>query len=236
MSADDRAPDARARHPHLREDAPPGWVRVDFHLHTWVSGDAVTTLDQLEGAVEECAIDVVCITDHHELSAARSALERDMGVRVVVGEEIRTTEGELIGLFLGERIPYVLPVEEVARRIRAQGGLVYVPHPLDPRRRALDETSLRRLASQGLVDVVETLNAKVGDPALLETAARLAADMDLPTAAGSDAHDPEGIGAAYVELPDFDGPRELLESLRGGRHRGHHFPHALRYTPAGRPG
>src|ERR1700677_4401939 len=97
---------------------PPGWVRVDCHLHTAVSGDATTTIDELAEGVERCGLDVVCITDHHHISAAHEAIERGIGARVVVGEEIRTPFGELIGLFLSERIPYVLPLDEVVGRIR----------------------------------------------------------------------------------------------------------------------
>lgn len=86
-------------------------IRVDCHLHTVESGDAVTTLDQLAVRAKEVGLDVVCITDHNQVAAAQRALARDLGVRVVVGEEIRTRSGELIGLFLTERIPYVLPAE-----------------------------------------------------------------------------------------------------------------------------
>ena len=80
---------------------------------------------------------MVCVTDHNETSAAIAAAGRDLGVRIMVGEEIRTPDGDVIGLFLTERIPYVLPLAEVVARIRAQGGLVYVPHPFDPVRSSL---------------------------------------------------------------------------------------------------
>src|SRR6266567_9095807 len=116
---------------------PPGWVRVDCHLHTVASGDAVLTLEQLGERAEQAALDVVCITDHNVTSAAAEAAGRDLGVRVVIGEEIRTPHGDIIGLFLAERVPYVLPVTEVVARIRAQGGLVYAPHPFDQARSSL---------------------------------------------------------------------------------------------------
>ena len=104
-------------------------VRVDCHLYTVASGDAVTTLDQLAERAAAERLDVVFITDHNEISAAAAA--SDLGVRVIVGEEIRTPDGDIIGLFLTERVPYVLPVAEVVARIRSQGGLVYAPHPFD---------------------------------------------------------------------------------------------------------
>jgi len=207
-----------------------GWVRADCHLHTVASGDAVTTLEQLaERAVRE-RIDVVCITDHNETSAAMTAAAGALnGLRVIAGEEIRTQEGEVIGLFLTERIPYVLPVDEVAGRIRDQGGLVYLPHPFDPARNSLGAAA-ERLCADGMADIVEVFNAKIADPAVNDAAAALAKRWGLPGGAGSDAHDPFGIGAAYVEMPDFDGPASFLASLRSARIVGEHRAHAPRYS------
>jgi predicted metal-dependent phosphoesterase TrpH len=207
-----------------------GWVRVDCHLHTVASGDAVTTLDQLAERVARNRIDVVCITDHNETSAAVAAAQKDLGVRVIVGEEVRTPDGDVIGLFLAERIPYVLPLAEVTGRIRAQGGLVYVPHPFDRERSSLGPV-LAGLCAGGDVDVVEVFNAKIADQALNDRAAEIAERFGLPGAAGSDAHDPEGIGAAYLDMPDFDGPPSFLTALTSARVVGEYRPHALRYAP-----
>src|SRR5690242_14680488 len=152
-------------------------VRVDCHLHTVASGDAVTTLDQLAERAVGVSLDVVFITDHNEISAAAAAT--DLGVRVIVGEEIRTPDGDIIGLFLTERVPYVLPLAEVVARIRSQGGLVYVPHPFDRVRSSLGAV-LPRLCEQGDVDVIEVFNAKIADQALNDQAAVLAAAYGLP--------------------------------------------------------
>jgi predicted metal-dependent phosphoesterase TrpH len=203
-------------------------VRVDCHLHTVASGDAVLTLEQLAERARQTGLDVVCITDHNVTSAAVAGTERDLGVRIVVGEEIRTPDGDMIGLFLTERIPYVLPVAEVVTRIRAQGGLVYAPHPFDPNRSSLGRV-LPGLCEQGAVDIVEVFNAKIADQALNDRAAELAAAFSLPGAAGSDAHDPPGVGAAYLEMPDFDGPASFLAALADTRLTGEYRPHAPRY-------
>jgi predicted metal-dependent phosphoesterase TrpH len=207
----------------------PGWVRVDCHLHTFQSGDAVTTIDQLAEQVERNGLDVICITDHNVTTAAIAAAERDIGARVIVGEEIRTQQGDLIGLFLTERIPYVLPLAEVTSLIRAQGGLIYLPHPFDRGRSSLREAATR-LCADGLADVVEVFNAKVEDPVVNEQAAGLATRFGLPGGAGSDAHDPEGIGAAYLEMPDFDGPQDFLAALTQAVITGEFRPHAIRYA------
>jgi predicted metal-dependent phosphoesterase TrpH len=209
-------------------------LRVDCHLHTAVSGDAVTTIDELAERVEQERLDVVCITDHNVTAAAVAAAERGIGARVIVGEEIRTRDGDIIGLFLTERIPYVLPLAEVTRLIRAQGGLIYLPHPFDPGRSSLGPVA-EQLCAEGLADIIEVFNAKIEDPSLNQRAADLAARYGLPGGAGSDAHDPAGIGAAYLEMPDFDGPRDFLTQLAGATITGEHRPHAVRYArrPAG---
>jgi predicted metal-dependent phosphoesterase TrpH len=203
-------------------------VRVDCHLHTVASGDAVTTLEQVaEGAARE-RIDVVCITDHNDTSAAVRAAGALSGLRVIVGEEIRTQAGEVIGLFLTERIPYVLPVEEAVGRIRQQSGLVYLPHPFDNARHSLGADA-ERLCADRMADIVEVFNAKIADQRLNQQAAALASRWDLPGGAGSDAHDPSGIGAAYLEMPDFDGPASFLASLRSARVTGEYRAHAPRF-------
>jgi predicted metal-dependent phosphoesterase TrpH len=205
-------------------------IRVDCHLHTALSGDAVTTIDELAERVVQERLDVVCITDHNVTAAAVAAVERGIGARVIVGEEIRTTKGDVIGLFLTERVPYVLPLPEAVALIKAQGGLVYLPHPFDPGRSTLDPATSAQLCADGIADVVEVFNAKIEDQQHNVQAAKLAARYDLPGGAGSDAHDPEGIGAAYLEMPEFDGPAEFLTALRQATITGEHRPHAVRYA------
>src|SRR5271165_4366954 len=214
--------------PDTSAAASAGWVRVDCHLHTVASGDAVLTLEQLAERARQVGLDVVCITDHNVTSAAITATERDLGVRIIVGEEIRTPDGDVIGLFLTERIPYVLPLPEVTGRIRTQGGLVYAPHPFDLGRSSLGRV-LPGLCAEGAVDVIEVFNAKIADQALNDRAAELAGAFSLPAGAGSDAHDAPGVGVAYLEMPDFDGPASFLAALAHARVTGEFRPHAPRY-------
>ena len=135
---------------------------------------------------------------------------------MIVGEELRTHAGEIIGLFLTERVPVGTPPVAAAEHIRAQGGIVYIPHPFDPMRRNLAEPALRDLAELGLVDAVEVLNAKTSLRSLNAQAATFAAEFALAGGAGSDAHVPDALGSAYVEMPDFDGPADFLAKLREG--------------------
>lgn len=177
---------------------------------------------------------MVCITGHNVTSAAVAAAERDLGLRIIVGEEVRTGVGDVIGLFLTERIPYVLPLAGVVGRIRAQGGLVYAPHPFDQVRSSLGRV-LPGLCAQGAVDIIEVFNAKIADPALNDRAAELAGTFSLPGGAGSDAHDAPGVGAAYLGMPDFDGPASFLAALAHARMTGEFLPHARPGTAPGTP-
>jgi predicted metal-dependent phosphoesterase TrpH len=184
------------------------------------SGDASTTPDEIAEAVAEAGIDVLCVTDHASINGGL-AMRDEMPCRVVVGEEVKTSTGELIGLFLTERVPPGLPADETARRIRDQGGLVYVPHPFDPMRHCLAEASLVALVDDGLIDIIEVFNAKISLGHLNERAAEFAREARLAAGAGSDAHVPEALGAAFVDVPDFDGPAGLLAALAEGRVVGH---------------
>lgn len=194
------------------------------------SGDSTTTPDELEQAVRESGLDVLCITDHNALKGAVE-LARVLPCRVVVGEELRTHAGEIIGLFLSERLPFGTPPLAAAAAIREQGGLVYIPHPFDPMKRNLAEPALLDLVGAGFVDAIEVRNAKTSLDSLNDRAARFAEQHGLLGGAGSDAHVPDALGAAYVEMPDFDGPGDFLRSLAEARIVGHHWDQARPWRP-----
>ena|SRR3989442_11983093 len=221
---------AAADHPHLATPPASGHVRVDFHLHTMWSGDATTTPDELEDALRATHVDVVCITDHGTVNGALALRDR-LPCRVVVGQELRTWAGEVIGLFLRERLPYGLKPNEAVGAIRGQGGLVYVPHPFDPTRHCLREAVLDELAAAGAIDAVEVFNAKTSLSHLNERARAWAEARDIPGGAGSDAHEPSAIGAAFLEMPDFDGPADFLVKMREGRVVGHSWDRPRAWQP-----
>lgn len=186
------------------------------------SGDSTTTPDELELAVIDAAIDVLCITDHNAVAGAQALIDA-LPCRVVIGEELRTHAGEIIGLFLEERVPFGTSPRDAAVAIRQQGGLVYVPHPFDPMRRNLAAPVLDELVAEGLVDAIEVFNAKTTLQHLNDEAAGYALAHGLAAGAGSDAHVAESIGAAYLEMPDFDGPTSFLDSMSHAIVVGHHF-------------
>ena len=216
---------AAARHPHLADTVRDGWWRVDLHCHTMWSGDSTTTPEELSVALDECGLDVVCITDHQSIAGAQR-LRDTMAAEVVVGEEIRSSAGEIIGLFLTERVPPQMSALETAAAIRDQGGVVYIPHPFDLMRAHLRADALDDLVTAGLVDAIEVLNAKTSLAHLNARARDYALEHGLVAGAGSDAHIPEAFGAAYVEMPTFGDASSFLDALGGATVVGHHWDQA----------
>ncbi len=233
------SPDAVQRHPHLAAPQPDGRLRVDLHTHTMWSGDSTTTPEEFAAAVAASGLDVVCITDHNAIAGAVELQDR-VDARVIVGEELRTAAGEIIGLFLTDRIPMGVGPLDAARAIRDQGGVVYVPHPFDPMRRNLSEAALYELAENDLIDAIEVLNAKTSLASLNRRAAAFAAEFGIVGGAGSDGHVPDALGAAYVEIDRFDTPLEFLAALATGDVVGHHWdeprPWSPRIVPSVTPG
>lgn len=207
-------------------------MRVDFHVHTVYSRDSVTTFPALVLACREKGIDAVAIMDHDVIEGAlefarRSKELRDAGEwapRVMVGEEVRSTGGEICGLFLQERIPDHLEPRKTMELIKEQGGLVYVPHPFDIFK--LKRLKARELLEhEELIDILEAFNGKPRFPGANALARRFLARNHFPAGAGSDAHEPVHLGAASVELEEFSGPGDILEKLDAGAISG------SRYSP-----
>ncbi len=205
-------------------DVPDGWVLVDLHNHSDRSYDAVNTLAHYERAHAAGRVHVLGITDHNRIDGALELRER-ASFPIVVGMEIDTSEGELIGLFLSEPLPVGLTAFDTAERIRAQGGLVYVQHPFY---RFVREPLLARTREQlldaGLIDIVEVRNGGPFTGAADRRAAAWAREAGLPGAGSSDAHEPADIGQIVTAVPP--GPLEagpFLERLGEGfvvdRHR-----------------
>jgi len=187
---------------------------VDLHMHTNHSYDCATPVEALLESARAAGLGAVAVTDHNEISGALAA--RDLadryGVEVIVGEEVKTAgEGEVIGLFLERRIPPGLTLSQTIAEIKAQGGVVYVPHPFDRLHSVPDYRYLLPVLEQ--VDALEVYNARVAIAAYNAEAVRFAAKYRLPAGAGSDAHVPQGLGSVRVRMARFDGPQQFLRSL-----------------------
>jgi hypothetical protein len=190
-------------------------IDVDLHMHTDHSHDCATPVEVLLATARDQGLGAIAVTDHNEISGALDAASKAeaYGVKVIVAEEVKTaSQGEVIGLFLSERIPRGLTLAETVAEIRRQGGLVYVPHPFDRMHAVPDYEHL--LGIVGDVDAIEVYNPRVAIGSFNEEAARFAAKYRIPAGAGSDAHVPQGLGSVRIRMRDFDGPDEFLESLR----------------------
>jgi len=193
-------------------------IRVDLHVHTEFSADCLTPCSEVARWAQHRHLGALAVTDHNTIRGAL-ALAATSPIPIIVGEEVRTTHGEITGLFLRELIPPQLSPAETVRMIRQQGGLVYLPHPVDRvRRSVLEFGALMEIIEE--VDIVEAFNARVTFPLDNERAGQLAHQCGLPCGAGSDAHQGFEIGRAYVEMPVFTDARSFLASIRQGRVRG----------------
>ncbi len=210
-----RAHSRRSPRPSHQAIASPLGDRIlaDLHTHTSYSSDCSMSPAELLAACRDSGIEVVAVTDHNTIEGALEAasLAGD-DITVIVGEEVKTTEGEIIGLYLEQEVPAGLSVEETIRLIREQGGLVYVPHPFDPLHLTPSYETLSRNAAD--IDIVEVYNPRITFTSFNEKARRLARKYDIPGGAGSDCHVIEGVGTAMLSLGRFQTPAELLASLR----------------------
>jgi len=204
--------------PELRERiAARPLIEVDLHMHTDHSTDCATPVDVLLQTARDRGLGAIAITDHNEVSGAlearRIAAEKYDDLKVIVAEEVKTAEqGEVIGLFLEEKIPKGLTMAETIAAIRDQGGLVYVPHPFDRFHSVPDYEHLLDIVEE--IDVLEVFNPRVAVTAFNEEAERFARKYRIVAGAGSDSHVAQGLGSVRTRIHDFEGPAEFLEAMR----------------------
>ena len=191
-------------------------IEVDLHMHTDHSPDCATPVEVLLETARDRGLGAIAITDHNEVSGAleaRRIAEGMSDLKVIVAEEVKTAEqGEVIGLFLEEKIPKGMTMAETIAAIRAQGGLVYVPHPFDRFHSVPDYEHLLDIVEE--IDVLEVFNPRVALTAFNEEAERFASKYRIVPGAGSDSHVAQGLGSVRVRIHDFDGPEEFLEAMR----------------------
>jgi len=190
-------------------------VKLDMHTHSEFSPDSRTPLKAQAAALKAAGIDVVCATDHNTIEGALRLRELAEGVRVIVGEEISSRDGEIIGLFLEQPVPRDRSAEETIALIKEQGGIVSIPHPFSRNRLYhIKRAALERVYSQ--IDCIEIFNAREAFAADNRRAEAFAKEHDLPGAVGSDAHRVSEIGRAWIEVDEFAGRDDFVAALRGG--------------------
>jgi predicted metal-dependent phosphoesterase TrpH len=189
--------------------------KADFHIHSKYSMDCSTTLEQIIKSCKNKKINCMALTDHGSIEGALK-LQKLSPFQVIVGEEILTTRGEIMGLFLQELVPSGLSIEESIRRIKEQGGLFCAQHPFDKfRPDSLKSEVMDEIADK--IDVVEIFNSRNPLKRSSEQAEEFARVHNLPGTAGSDAHAAFEIGNAYIEMPEFKDKNEFLKALRLGK-------------------
>jgi predicted metal-dependent phosphoesterase TrpH len=217
-------------------------IEVDLHMHTDHSPDCATPVKVLLETARDRGLGVIAITDHNEVSGALEArrIAAEMGgIEVIVAEEVKTAEqGEVIGLFLEEKIPKGMTMAETIAAIRDQGGLVYVPHPFDRFHSVPDYEHLLDIVEE--IDILEVFNPRVALTAFNEEAERFARKYRIVSGAGSDSHVAQGLGSVRVRIHEFDGPAEFLEAMRDAditrKHKNLVYVQALKLLQtAGRP-
>lgn len=191
--------------------------KVDFHSHTRYSADSITSIDNLISAARKRGLDRLVVTDHNSIQGALEAYAAAPDL-IIVGEEVQTTQGEFLAVFVTKEVPRGLEPMEALTRLKDQGAFISISHPFDPRRSGWTLETLEQLAH--LVDAIETRNARVFSPDYNTRAEKFAATHHLPGTAGSDAHHPSEIGRVYSLVPEFTDAESLRSSIARGQNCG----------------
>jgi predicted metal-dependent phosphoesterase TrpH len=194
-------------------------LRADFHSHSHYSRDSVISPDVFIATCIRKGINCIAVTDHNEIEGA-FVIQQRAPFKVIIGEEVKTSEGEIIGLFLKEFVPRDMSPEDTVRAIHEQGGLAVIPHPYDIfRRSVLTDEAIERVKT--LVDAIEGFNCRNIFQKHDDKASELARSVDKPRTLGTDSHSTWELGGAALEIDDFETPEEFLQVLRGGKIVGH---------------
>ncbi len=194
-------------------------LKADLHIHTKYSMDCNMPLEEVINRCLEIGINCIVIADHGTIEGALK-MQGIAPFPVIVAEEILTTHGEIMGVFLKDGIPSGLSPHETISRIKAQGALVCIPHPFDIfRHSALGTKITEEIADQ--IDVIEVFNSRTLLLRHSTQAQVFAQKHGIPQSAGSDAHTPGEIGNAYIEMPEFNGKEDFLNALVKGKISGH---------------
>ena len=193
---------------------------ADFHCHTRFSRDSILREETFIRKAIERGLTHVCVTNHNNVEGAIAVRDKaiELGLQdqltVILGEEVSTADGEVVGIFLTRTIPRGLSANETADEIHRQGGLVSIPHPFDPFRQShIKPGPLRNLAEMGKIDAVEVFNSRITIQSHNAQAAAFAAQYGIPGIACSDSHSAFEIAMCFNSLPPFESAEQLKAGL-----------------------
>jgi len=193
------------------------YLRVEFHCHTIFSKDSLTQPQALVDACRRKGIDRIVVTDHNTIAGARAAQALDPE-RVIVGEEIMTTRGEILAAFVSEEIPKGLTPQETIQRVKDQGAFISVSHPFDRLRKGgWKEADLLEILPE--VDAIEVYNSRCMNPRFNREARQFAEKHNIAGTVGSDAHVTFELGRSLMTLEPFEGPQGMRKVIRSGTSR-----------------
>lgn len=186
-------------------------IRIDLHTHSEASPDGGITPDEYAEILKNETVDVVAITDHDRIDFARG-MQKALGEKyIIVGEEITTIDGEIIGLYLSEAIQPGLSAAATIQKIHEQGGLVYIPHPFEKIRKGIKKDTLNLILND--VDIIETNNGRALTRKHAVAAQTIAVKNKIPGCASSDAHGVAGVGHTYTTISERPTKETLLSLL-----------------------
>lgn len=201
---------------------------IDFHTHSIFSPDGGITKKEYEKILAEKKLDAVAITDHHSVEYALYC-QKKIGERIIVGEEMTSTVGHVIGLFLTKTISSGLSLEETIERIHAQNGLVYIPHPFDVARHGIGKRNLETI--EGKIDILESFNARIIFRLQNKHAGEFAFAHNVIQAAGSDAHSASSLGFTYTVLSEIPTAHTLPVLLSEATYKTQYLPFLSYFQP-----
>lgn len=190
-------------------------IKCDFHIHTFASHDSITKPEQIQSICNKKNITTIAITDHNQIQGAYVVRDALKNINVVIGEEVQTLQGDVIGLFIKDKIESEHGLLETVQAIKAQNGLVYLPHPFDTstgKRNAVSPEEAQKVIDY--IDIIEIFNARTFDNKFNQMAKEFATKHGKIMLAGSDAHFFYEIGNAGFEIEEFTNSAEFLTNAK----------------------
>ncbi len=191
-------------------------IKIDLHTHSILSPDGGLSENDYQSLLNKGILDYIAITDHNRIDFAQK-MHTLLGDKIIVGEEISTSDGEIIGLFLNKSIDKGLTTFQTIQQIKKQQGLVCIPHPFETMRKGLPEKILKEIIKE--VDLMEVFNGRSLQPATRKLALEFIDKYNKVGVANSDAHCRVGIGKTYNSIDKKPLKQTLVSLLKqGNRH------------------